>query len=41
MIDQIFNALFGVIPYAFFEGIVGLGILFEFLFTFFEQVDML
>lgn len=41
MIDQIFNALFQVIPYAFFEGAVGILLLFEFLYTFFEAIDML
>lgn len=41
MIDQIFGAFFQVIPYEFFEGAMGLVILFEFFYTFFENWDML
>jgi hypothetical protein len=41
LIDGIFNAFFQVVPYALFEGAMGLAILFEFFYNFFEQWDML
>ncbi len=41
MLDPIFNALFGVIPYDFWAGGMAAVILFEFFYTIFEVVDML
>lgn len=40
-LDQIFNTFFSVVPYAFFEGTMGVVVLFEFGYTFFERWDML
>jgi len=41
MMDAIFTALFAIVPYQFFEGAMGLVVLFEFAYTFFETWDML
>lgn len=41
MIDQIFNNLFSVLPYQFFEAVIGVLIIEEFLYNFFENWDML
>jgi hypothetical protein len=39
--DAIFNDFFQAIGYDFFVGVCGLAILYEFLYTFYEQFDML
>lgn len=41
ILDQVFQAFMQVIPYSFFAGIMAITIIFEFLYTFFESVDML
>lgn len=41
MIDIIYNAYFSVVSYHFFEGVMALIIIFEFLYNFFERWDMI
>jgi hypothetical protein len=41
MIDTIFQNFFQVVPYALFEGVMAITVLFEFCYTFFETWDML
>ena len=41
MIDLVFNAFFNAIGYGFFTGILGVVVIFEFLYTIFEEFDIL